>query len=516
MGLTAHQRIGSYEIIAPLGSGAMATVYKVRHVQLQAIYALKLLHRSDGQVQERLLQEGRVQATLRHPNVVAVTDIVEHEGQPGLVMEYVDGPTLAQYLAEHHPISADTLDALVRPILKGVRAAHRAGTIHRDLKPANILVAGRGDELIPKVADFGLVKDLEAITDSTHTRTGAILGSPAYMAPEQTLASGQVDQRADVWALGATFYQLATGKLPFRHDDLITLFSMVRGGRFDDPRALRPDVPERMWAAIEGALAVDVDHRIRDCDELLAVWDGAARPRMVVDSADTIGHDFPTPARPPPRPPTTSSSGASVDLVLSASNEAPGEPPSRPASSSHTWLAVAGALTVALAVAIAGVVGAASLVVSQVPQAPPEPVAAPVKAPEPLPSAPPPEPAPPEPVAPAVAVPSVSATHAVPRPTAPIEPPPVALPAPPVGLAAPPVAASGTFAATGQAEAVWLVRGGTYYEPGELPAGSYTVAARFPGRPAAPVDGVVVHVGEGQHVKLSCVAGFFTCKVQAP
>ena len=138
--LPVGTQLGRYTIEGLLGQGGMAAVYKVRHDQLNTLQALKMLTVPGRNIRKRLVQEGRVQAALRHPNIVSVMDIIEHDHQPGLVMEYVDGPTLEQLL-QARELAWYEVDHLARGILRGVKAAHNEGLIHRDLKPANVLIA---------------------------------------------------------------------------------------------------------------------------------------------------------------------------------------------------------------------------------------------------------------------------------------------------------------------------------------------------------------------------------------
>ena len=154
MVISAGMIIDRYQIEGSLGEGGMAMVYRARHRELGSLHAIKLLKNPSEMVRQRLIQEGRLQSSLTHPNVLSVTDLVTVDGSPALVMEFVEGPSLAEFLEQHRPTIAQC-DALARDILKGVAAAHAHGMIHRDLKPSNILVAVTEEALVPKIADFG-------------------------------------------------------------------------------------------------------------------------------------------------------------------------------------------------------------------------------------------------------------------------------------------------------------------------------------------------------------------------
>lgn len=277
MELEADTVVDRYRVVEVLGRGGMAIVYRVRHEFLGSTHALKVVLSPRAATRERLMQEGRAQSQLRHRHIVAVTDVISVLGAPGLVLEFIDGPNLEQLLAGE-PLSLPQADSLARGLLAGMAAAHQLGIVHRDLKPANVLLAWEEDSWIPKIADFGVAKVLDE--ERFHrTRTGVGLGTPMYMAPEQTVDASRVDQRADVFALGAILYELVTGERAFHGGDLVELFSQIRSCSFQPVGELRPDVPERMVRAIEGALVADPEERIASSEELLAVWsDGTPAP----------------------------------------------------------------------------------------------------------------------------------------------------------------------------------------------------------------------------------------------
>ncbi|MBA2320108.1 MAG: serine/threonine protein kinase, partial [Deltaproteobacteria bacterium] len=210
MDLAPGTEIDRYVVEEVIGRGGMAVVYRVQHKKLGTSHALKVLLIPAPAIQERMLQEGRVQATLRHPNVVNVTDVIDVNGSYGLVMEFVDGPALDRHLWQQKHLSLEEAEIIGRGILAGVAAAHAQSMIHRDLKPANILLARseRGD-LVPKVTDFGLAKILRgtSLDTASATRTGHTMGTPQYMAPEQIRNAKTVDERADVFSIGALLYE---------------------------------------------------------------------------------------------------------------------------------------------------------------------------------------------------------------------------------------------------------------------------------------------------------------------
>ena len=221
--LPRPERIGRYELRQPAGEGATAVVYRAWDTRLGRPVAVKIL-REGGALSEiarrRFLREGQATAGLLHPNVVAVYDVGEEGGTLYLVMEFVQGRTLAQDLLREDVPLRDRVAVLERAA-RGVAAAHEKGIVHRDLKPANILVTTAGE---PKVTDFGLARLMDSSVELT--RTGATLGTPLYMAPEQ-VGGKDVTVRTDVYSLGAILYQILTGDPPHVADTAAELYAKI-------------------------------------------------------------------------------------------------------------------------------------------------------------------------------------------------------------------------------------------------------------------------------------------------
>lgn len=262
--------VDRYTVEELLGEGGMAAVYAVRHNTLGSSHALKLLKIESASIRERLVAEGQAQASLRHPNIVAVTDVLMIKGQPALLMERIDGPGLDVYLSENRPDVGDAL-RLFRGILAGVARAHRAGLVHRDLKPGNVLLDSADGHIIPKVADFGLAKILHEDGAHSQTRTGFSMGTPQFMAPEQIRNAKDVDPRADIFALGCILYVLVCGRLPFEDPDLLELYNRIATGRYQPPESLVPGLPDRVRDTIRACLQVKREDRPEDCDAVRAL-----------------------------------------------------------------------------------------------------------------------------------------------------------------------------------------------------------------------------------------------------
>ncbi len=258
---------GKYIIDKELGEGGLAVVYKVRHATLDTPFAVKILKVTLPSLQDRLITEGQLQAQLQHPNVVKVTDVIKVDGFPALVMEFIDGIALDDYLNEQAPSAREAEDMFLQ-ILDAVEEAHDRGIIHRDLKPANVMMQRTRSKMIPKVCDFGLGKDL---AKEGQTRTGQQMGTPAYMAPEQIRSTKDVDQRADIFSLGAILYELLTGHRAFRASNTLDLLNAVASQPHPTPRLYIQDLEERYVQAIDGALTKNAQFRIPDCATLRRV-----------------------------------------------------------------------------------------------------------------------------------------------------------------------------------------------------------------------------------------------------
>jgi hypothetical protein len=242
-----------YEIVREVGRGGMGVVYEARQVGLNRTVALKMIlagAHAGPEAVRRFRAEAEAVARLKHPNVVQIHDIDEAGGLPFFALEFVPGGTLERRLAAG-PLPVAEAVWIAERLAAAVAAAHEAGIVHRDLKPANVLLAEDGT---PKVTDFGLAKSLEA--DDGRTATGAILGTPNYMAPEQ--AEGRVKDigpATDIWSLGAVLYAMLTGRPPFRGDSTLQTLDLVRFKEPEAPRRVRAEVPPALEAVCLKCLA---------------------------------------------------------------------------------------------------------------------------------------------------------------------------------------------------------------------------------------------------------------------
>jgi hypothetical protein len=233
--------LDDFEVLEELGRGGMGVVFKARQRSLGRLVALKVLavHDAGGRHElARFRAEGHLAAQLVHPNIVTVHEVGASGGRPYLCLEYVAGGTLADRLATAS-LPPSEAAALLETVARAVHHAHLQGVVHRDLKPSNVLLTADG---MPKVADFGLAKQVDR--ESGHTKTGAVLGTPCYMAPEQAAGDIRaVGPAADVHALGAILYEALTGRPPFKGTTVLETLAQVQNEEPIPPRRLRPGLP---------------------------------------------------------------------------------------------------------------------------------------------------------------------------------------------------------------------------------------------------------------------------------
>ncbi len=281
-------RFGSYTILSTLGGGGFATVYAAAHAQMGTRHALKVLHAHyamNPKVVERFRQEARAQFRMRHKHIVQVTDFIEHGGALALVMDLIEGQTLAQVMLERRgPWPLAEVMAVMKPVLDAMAYAHREGidgspVVHRDLKPENVLLDFAGDRPfpgVPRVADFGIAKVIGE--SNVGTATNAKMGTPGYMAPEQFKNAKEVTAAADVWALGVMLWELLAGRLPVDPNDNIAIIKLYEG-MVAVPRLVDvlPGVSPTVSAAVDQALRVDVRERFMDATPLARALSSCTR-----------------------------------------------------------------------------------------------------------------------------------------------------------------------------------------------------------------------------------------------
>lgn len=283
------RQLGNYQILEEIGRGGMAVVYRAYQPSLNRDVAIKVLPPQlsfDQQFVERFQREAKAAARLRHPNIVVIHDVGHYDGIYYIVMEYLEGRTLKQLIEQEGPLSTERAAAVVGQVAAALDYAHQQGVVHRDVKPANIFV-GKGDQVT--LTDFGIAK---AASDSEQlTRTGMLMGTPEYMAPEQA-EGGPVDHRTDLYALGIVLYQMLAGRVPFRSTTPHATLHAVIYEAPPPPQQLNPALSSAVEAVILRAIAKQAGQRFQSGAQL------AKALRAALASQPIRG-----PVAPPPVPP---------------------------------------------------------------------------------------------------------------------------------------------------------------------------------------------------------------------
>lgn len=304
----AAERLGSvvdgrYRLIEVVATGAMGAVYKAERVPVGKLVAVKFLHASvaqDDEFQTRFERETHAMSKLSHPNCVSVLDFGVWEGAPYLVMDYVSGTTLRDVI-DRGPVAVVRALGLARQIAAGLAHAHEQGVVHRDIKPANIVVTdeiGHGERV--RILDFGLAR-LRAAGDSGRdaTRSNMVVGTPNYMAPEQTIPGNRIDHRADIYAVGVVLFEMIAGERPFVAEETLQLLGMHRAApvpKLADRMMDRGSIPSGLQPLVEKAMAKSSSARFQTALELAAAIDevladgleSKAEPTLVAAPHDDV------------------------------------------------------------------------------------------------------------------------------------------------------------------------------------------------------------------------------------
>ncbi|MCI0465294.1 MAG: serine/threonine protein kinase [Gemmataceae bacterium] len=300
-------KIPGYDNLVEVGRGAMGIVYKARHLALGRTVALKTIRAGAevaGGIAARFKAEARAVARLRHRNIIQIFDVGEHEGMHYLALEFVEGQSLAQHLSGK-PLTPSQAAELIESLARAMQHAHELEVIHRDLKPGNILMATSSlppplpgeppppvTELVPKITDFGLAKRLDA--NEGLTRHGDVLGTPAYMAPEQALGlANEAGPEADIYSLGAILYECLTGRPPFKGSTFLQTLEQVRTQDALPPSRYQSAVPPQLDAICLRCLRKNPVERYASmrelADALRAFLAGKSREVPKLPAATTPG-----------------------------------------------------------------------------------------------------------------------------------------------------------------------------------------------------------------------------------
>src|SRR2546421_5654781 len=255
---------GRYELEELVGTGGMSSVFRAQDTLLERKVALKILHEqytSDEDYVERFRREARAVAGLSHPNIVTVIDRGEQDGRQFIVFEYVDGESLKQLVDRTGPLPVAAAVELALQVARALAFAHQQGLVHRDVKPQNVLL---NDDGRAKVTDFGIARSLDV--QQGMTQSGTVMGTSDYIAPEQARGE-RVDEQTDVYSLGVVLYELLTGEVPFPGDNFVAVAMRHINEPPPSVRVRRPDVPARLDAAIQRAMAKESTDRFASMGE---------------------------------------------------------------------------------------------------------------------------------------------------------------------------------------------------------------------------------------------------------
>jgi len=279
---------GRYEIIARIGGGGMAVVYKAYDTLLHRYVAVKVLREQfvhDEEFIQRFLREARSAASLSHPNVVSIYDVGQDKDTHYIVMEYIEGGTLNDIIKERAPLQPEEAVRIASQICDALDHAHQNGIIHRDIKPHNILLSSKNGRV--KVTDFGIAR---AATASGITQTGAVLGSVHYFSPEH--AKGvQQGEKSDIYSLGAVLYQMVTNRLPFPGDSPISVALKHLQENIEEPRAINPLIPQSLENIILKAMRKDPNERYASAKEMLLDLETCLSPERMNEEKITYASD---------------------------------------------------------------------------------------------------------------------------------------------------------------------------------------------------------------------------------
>jgi eukaryotic-like serine/threonine-protein kinase len=319
---------GRYEVLGLAGSGGMAEVYRARDELLSRDVALKVLNErlsTDRSFVERFRREAQTAANLNHPNIVSLFDYGADDGKYFIVMEYIDGRPLSDIIRNEGPLMPERAAEIASEVGKGLARAHDAGLVHRDIKPGNIMITSTGQT---KVTDFGIARALTA--DQTMTQTGMVIGTAAYLSPEQAQGA-PVDARSDVYSLGCVLYEMLTGAPPFTGDTPLSIaYKHVRENP-ERPSLVNSDVPNSLDSIVLKAMSKHPDNRYpsaremsEDLDRYLAGQRVTATPFLAeatavepsVDGGTQVMEQTATLRRRPPPPPTRRRAGWYVLVAL--------------------------------------------------------------------------------------------------------------------------------------------------------------------------------------------------------
>ncbi len=281
-----------YRLERKIGQGGMGSVWLARHLGLDIPCAVKFIegdYAALPEAQARFVREAKAAAALRSPHVVQILDHGVWDGTPYMAMELLEGEDLGKRLTRVGRLSAQDVGVIITQVARALTKAHAAGIVHRDLKPDNIFLVHDDDREIAKVLDFGIAKSNTHGIDGSNTKTGAMLGTPYYMSPEQAQGVKAVDHRSDLWSLAVIVFQALTGKLPFESEALGDLLVKIIVQPIPVPSQVAPDVPvafDRWWAKAASRDPAQRYQSARELSDGLSLVFGQSQLTAVMDRSE--------------------------------------------------------------------------------------------------------------------------------------------------------------------------------------------------------------------------------------
>jgi serine/threonine protein kinase len=336
-----------YRLDAMIGEGGMASVWRAWDLTLERPIAVKLLFARDARNEDvvvaRFLREARIAASVQHRNVIHIVDFgTTPEGQPFMVMELLEGETLAARLRRSKPLPMNEVVQIGNLTLRGLAAVHAAGIIHRDLKPDNVYLKTEGDVVYPKILDFGISRSIEPASgprSALTTRDGVIVGTPEYMSPEQARGVKQLDYRTDLYSMGVVLYEALTGELPYRSENVGDLIIKIVTGCAPTVHELMPSLPLAMSQVVARAMARIPGDRYPDAtamqEALVAAGqtmpmhslpqlsDLPPQPRRRLSPVPSYARTTRRPGSPPPRTAAVQFGRPTAEIIADASQREP-------------------------------------------------------------------------------------------------------------------------------------------------------------------------------------------------
>ena len=281
--LFLNSSIGEYRLVDFLGEGGMGEVYRGVHSKIGRVVAVKVLTReaaSSGFI-ERFRNEARIQSSLNHPNIATLYDFLEANGQPCIIMEFVDGQVLMDLIASRGGLPPDDTLHILQSVVEALQYVHAQGVVHRDIKSNNIKINSAGEI---KLLDFGIAK---AGTSPSLTMTGDVIGTLQYLSPEQ-IRGGVADSRSDIWALGVLMYEMITGRLPFEATTLGDLCDKISKASYPSPSVLRLSLPREVEGILSRCLKKKPEDRYQSAGDLLRDIRHARSVTQTLSTAPTL------------------------------------------------------------------------------------------------------------------------------------------------------------------------------------------------------------------------------------